>query len=683
MSASVVPTGSSVSTGSSRTRLEDAALDASVVTILATDESCADAVEAALVAGELDAGMVQVARRLGPCCKDPVLVVAASIADLDTDALVSHVDRDFLLLEDVPDHLGVRVRLLRERARRRYARRHSAEALRERTMRLVLSVHRAETIADLAVAVTRGLPQIFGVRQADVVIPADPHGRKDAPPASLWTSSGVDSPELVDFVGSLQSRGSAAPSWTPSSAIGGSAIVDLSRDSDAALVDRLFDAEVQRVIVVPIGFEEDARGALLVEEAASPERRTSFERSLLSFVGLQIGRAVAELWLRERQLRAQHELEKTSAELRRLVDEREDIAVVVRSIADAVNVGVIFFDIENHPKLHNRMVERILALAEFDQATGRSNHVYASDRHTRVKQDKNIISETLEGDERGLIYWVGDPQVEQRAVVTEAHEINRPNGDRLGSAIVTYDVTDLANAIEIREEYLATVSHELRTPLTSIVGYLDLIDDGYDVDALGFGKEFKTIQRSAEQMLELIRDLLSTTTSELALRIEPLDVSALLSQSVSAFRPTIEASRQTLQLDAPAGTVLAHLDAARIKQVVDNLISNASKYTPEGGVVTVSLARDGEALVITVSDTGRGISKTDQARLFDRFFRSRDARESAIQGVGLGLTIVKTIVDAHGGSITADSELGHGSTFTVRLPMRAESTPLRTLPLQP
>ena len=329
------------------------------------------------------------------------------------------------------------------------------------------------------------------------------------------------------------------------------------------------------------------------------------------------------------------------------------------------------------------MVTRMLSLTGFDAATGRSEHVYASDRRTRVKQDKNIVSETLEGDSRGLIYWIGDPEVgEQRAVVTEAHIITRPDGERLGAAVVTYDVTDLANAIEIREEYLATVSHELRTPLTSIVGYLDLIDDAHDVEALGFGKEFRTIQHSAEQMLALIRDLLSTTTRELTLRIEPTDVSAVLAQSASTLRPTVAASHQKLEVHVPEGTVLAHVDGPRVKQVVDNLISNAVKYTPDGGTITVVLTKDEESVSISVSDTGRGINKTDQARLFDRFFRSRDAREAAIQGVGIGLTIVQTIVDAHGGTVTVDSEPGHGSTFTVRLPLRT-SAALGALTMQP
>jgi signal transduction histidine kinase len=184
-------------------------------------------------------------------------------------------------------------------------------------------------------------------------------------------------------------------------------------------------------------------------------------------------------------------------------------------------------------------------------------------------------------------------------------------------------------------------------------------------------------------MLSLIRDLLSTSTHDLALRIEPTDVSALLAQSVSAFRPALQASRQRLELKTPAGTVLAHVDGARVKQVVDNLISNAVKYSPENGVITVALERDEASAVISVADNGRGVSKTDQVRLFDRFFRTREVREAAIQGVGIGLTIVKAIVDAHGGTITVSSEPGRGSTFTVRLPLRTEATPLPTLSMQP
>ncbi|WP_243062294.1 cell wall metabolism sensor histidine kinase WalK [Humibacter sp. RRB41] len=660
------------------------AVDPLSVVVFAANASCAEAARAALDAAGLGSDVATVEDTLDENTHHPVLLVAANAEQIDTDLLVSAVDRDFVLIDNAAREVPARVRVLRERAWRRRSRLANAEQMRTETMELTFAVHTAETIDDLAAAVTEGLRRMFSAHAAAVVIPADPEAAGD-PTSIAWTADHGSSPELAELMESLATAEALDRLPAPADLHLRLAkpVDDLFREQNAETVERLFGTDARHIMLVPVEFDGGARGALFLADAAEPARRTEYERGLMSYVAMQVGRAASELWLRDRQQASEEQLHKTSAELQRLVDEMDDLGVVIRSIADAVNVGVIFYDTDNQPKLHNHMVERLLALAGFNEATGFSTHVYGSDRHTRVKEGVNIVSETLEGDQRGLIYWMGDPEGEQRAVVTEAHAISKPNGEQLGSAIVTYDVTDLANAIEIREEYLATVSHELRTPLTSIVGYLDLIDDGYDVEALGFGREFRTIQRSAEQMLGLIRDLLSTSTRDLSLRIEPVDLSALLAQSVSTFRPTLEAAHQTLQLETPKATVLAHLDAGRVRQVVDNLISNATKYTDEGGVITVGLKPDADTVVITVADNGSGISKPDQARLFDRFFRTRDAREAAIQGVGIGLTIVRTIVDAHGGTISVDSEPGRGSTFTVRLPMRAEASPLPTLPLQP
>ncbi len=657
--------------------------DPLAVVVFAANGSCASAAESALAVAGVGPDVATVETVVAGDTRRPVLAVVESTDLLDTELLVSSVDRDFVLLDDVVEELAVRVRLLSERASRRRARAEDAERLRRQTAELAFAVHAAETLEDVAATATEGVRGLLGAHAAAVVIPADPV--RDGSTPLVWTSQGGAAPELVETAETLVrpiTRPVGRPP-TPMELRKANPAVDLVSDGDRDALRALFGDDRLKGIAAPIAFEDGAQGVLLIADMTSPVRRTEYERGLSSFVGIQVGRAVSELWLRDRQRESEDRLQATSAELRRLVDEMDDLGVVVRSIADAVNVGVIFYDTDNQPKLHNRMVERLLGLAGFDPATGLSTHVYGSDRRTRVKEGKNIVSETLEGDQRGLIYWMGDPSGEQRAVVTEAHVISKPTGERLGSAVVTYDVTDLANAIEIREEYLATVSHELRTPLTSIVGYLDLIDDGHDIDALGFGKEFRTIQRSAEQMLTLIRDLLSTSTRELSLRIEPVDLSALLVQSVSTFRPALEAAHQTMRLEMPKATVLAHVDSGRVRQVVDNLISNATKYSPEGGVITVGLAREDETVVITVADNGRGISRADQARLFDRFFRARDARDAAIQGVGIGLTIVQTIVAAHGGSIAVASEPGNGSTFTVRLPVRAESTPLSTFPLRP
>jgi signal transduction histidine kinase len=648
--------------------------------VVAVDEAFGEAARAALDAAGIGPQIATVESEPPAHTRRPVLLIVGSIEELHTESMVEAADRDFVLLDDVHRELAPRVRVLHERAARRRARLGHADQLRDETMRLTWEVHSADTLEELVATAAQGVRDMLSTRDVAVLIPVDPDGAGDAG-TLMWTTSAaqsLDDPELFSRVCDAVAK-SPGPSPTPLARPFPS-VVELH---DRVAIDGLFGVGVRHAMLAPVNLVSGARGALIVADGTEPGRRTEYERDLVSYVATQIGRAVSELWLRDRQRASEEQLQKTSAELQRLVNERDDLGVVVRSIADAVNVGVMFFDNDNRPQLHNRMVERLLGLAAFDQKTGLSRHVYGSDRHTRVKEGKNIVSETLEGDQRGLIYWMGDPQGEQRAVVTEAHTISKPDGERLGSAIVTYDVTDLANAIEIREEYLATVSHELRTPLTSIVGYLDLIDDSYDVDEFGFGKEFRTIQRSTEQMLALIRDLLSTSTRELSLRIEPVDLSALLTQCVSTFRPTLEASHQKLDLELPGAAVLAHLDAGRIRQVVDNLISNATKYTREGGVIRVGLQHDDEHVVITVADNGFGISKADQSRLFDRFFRARDAREAAIQGVGIGLTIVQTIVVAHGGTVSVDSEPGQGSTFTVRLPMRAEATPLPTLPLNP
>ena len=146
------------------------------------------------------------------------------------------------------------------------------------------------------------------------------------------------------------------------------------------------------------------------------------------------------------------------------------------------------------------------------------------------------------------------------------------------------------------------------------------------------------------------------------------DLSAIVQQSVLTAAPGAKAAGITVDVDVP-DTLPVLVDAQRMSQVVDNLISNAVKYTPEGGRVRVALNVDGGRVEIAVSDTGIGISPPDLTRLFTRFFRARQAEERSIQGVGLGLSITKSIVESHGGRIEVDSEVGRGSVFRVRLPV--------------
>jgi signal transduction histidine kinase len=226
--------------------------------------------------------------------------------------------------------------------------------------------------------------------------------------------------------------------------------------------------------------------------------------------------------------------------------------------------------------------------------------------------------------------------------------------------------------IRLRDEFVAVVSHELRTPLTSIIGYLELLSDEDSGTLTAEQRSYlEIVQRSTGRLVELVGDLLLVAEAErgpLALELADIDVAALAADATAAARPVADARGVMLRVDpAAAGTVAG--DATRLAQMLDNLISNAIKFTPDGGNVTVRAAVRGSNAVFEVADTGGGVADHDRERLFDPFFRSRDANARAVPGTGLGLTITKAIVDAHNGTIEVESTPGGGTTFRVRLPV--------------
>ncbi len=223
----------------------------------------------------------------------------------------------------------------------------------------------------------------------------------------------------------------------------------------------------------------------------------------------------------------------------------------------------------------------------------------------------------------------------------------------------------------LRDEFVAVVSHELRTPLTSIVGYLELLsDDGMDNLTADQKAYLEVVYRSTHRLSDLVGDLLLVAEAErapLALELGAVDIATLAAQSVEAARPAAGARGIDLRLETGTETALQG-DPTRLAQMLDNLVSNALKFTPEGGRVTVRAGNRNGHAVFEVSDTGTGIGVTDQARLFEPFYRARTATERAVPGTGLGLTITKAIVDAHRGTIEVDSTPSVGTTFRVRIP---------------
>jgi signal transduction histidine kinase len=223
----------------------------------------------------------------------------------------------------------------------------------------------------------------------------------------------------------------------------------------------------------------------------------------------------------------------------------------------------------------------------------------------------------------------------------------------------------------VKDDLIALVSHELRTPLTSIVGYLELLQDDA-ADFKGQHREYlEVVHRNAHRLLDLVADLLFTAqvrAGRVTLEKNVVSIGDLLDQALAASAPV--AAERNIEMVLDGSTQAAVIgDAKRLAQVVDNLLSNALKFTSPGGSVTVTVKTLGDRVAIQVKDSGMGISAADQTRLFSRFFRTETAMQNAIQGTGLGLSIVKAIVEGHGGEITVDSIEGEGATFRVVLPL--------------
>lgn len=235
-----------------------------------------------------------------------------------------------------------------------------------------------------------------------------------------------------------------------------------------------------------------------------------------------------------------------------------------------------------------------------------------------------------------------------------------------------------AEARMAKSEFVATVSHELRTPMTSIAGFVELLQDG-DEGPLTTGQEgfVDAISRNSERLTALADDLLTVSGLECAgshhQRLT-VDLCTVLVAAQGALEPAIAARRLEVTFEIPSGSVLVRGDAAELEAMVVNLMSNALKFTKDGGWVNCELREVAGTARIEVSDNGLGIPRAEQRDLFTRFFRSTTAQEHAIQGTGLGLTIVDSIVQSHGGDIAVESDHLEGSTFTVTFPL-AEGSP--------
>lgn len=345
-----------------------------------------------------------------------------------------------------------------------------------------------------------------------------------------------------------------------------------------------------------------------------------------------------------------------------------------RAVLDNVDVAVAFFTSEGRLLFANERAVESASRAGVDVRGPdyRASLVWRADGMRPVPYDDQPLRLALRGKEFAPeLLWTGPPE-DRRAALMSARQVTAEDGERVGVVVVADDVTDLVEALRVRDEFLATLSHELRTPLNGMMGFLDLLVEDLGTDPV-HGTVVHTVRASAARLSDRIGDLLmASSAGELAVEAVEVEVADLVAAELTRQSP--QAERDGVVLEGRLDPVVATLDPHLFRLVVSNLVSNAVKHTPPAGVVRVELRALG-GVELVVSDTGVGMRGYERDRAFDAFYRAASSRRDAVGGVGLGLTLVRAAVEAHGGQVELRSEQGVGTRVVVTIPPWSGSRP--------
>jgi len=285
-----------------------------------------------------------------------------------------------------------------------------------------------------------------------------------------------------------------------------------------------------------------------------------------------------------------------------------------------------------------------------------------------------VIAQTLAGQEpveADIVMRVGSEDRYLQANGTPLHS-GDDDESPVGAVVVLNDVTRLKRLEAVRRDFVANVSHELKTPVTSIKGFAETLEDGALDDPEAARRFVRIIAGQADRLNSIIGDLLALSTleqreNEPRLSLEEADLCDVLRVAVEICEPKAQVKGVAIGVLCTS-CLLTAVNPPLLEQAVVNLVDNAVKYSPSGGVVEVTLDEAPDEIVISVSDHGPGVAREHLPRLFERFYRVDKARSRDLGGTGLGLAIVKHIAQAHGGRVSVDSRIGNGSTFRIHLP---------------
>ncbi len=359
---------------------------------------------------------------------------------------------------------------------------------------------------------------------------------------------------------------------------------------------------------------------------------------------------------------------------------------LLQSVLDAVEVGVVAVDANGNTTLTNnaglaaelraaqRAQRRGAPRVEWEAMGEGTKVMFESDRLTPIPPERRPIARANRGEVySNYLFWT--EELGRRLAYYATSRPVRGSGEGTTGFVVAFaNVTPLMEATAAQTGFVASVSHELRTPLTSILGYTDLLRERLEESDVDPGPELDIIERNANRLRTRVQDLMSSAESTLSIAPVRMDLTAVLDNAVESISPVAQA-RSIGIINETSGPLVALADPDRICQVLDNLFSNAVKYSRPGTTVTVRCHPDEAAdqAVIEIEDQGIGIAAEDQEQVFTQFFRTSSARKSDANGFGLGLNVVKTIVERHGGTIQLLSAPGHGTTAVLRLPLGASA----------
>ena len=358
----------------------------------------------------------------------------------------------------------------------------------------------------------------------------------------------------------------------------------------------------------------------------------------------------------ERQ-RVMHDLRETNLKL-------SESETRFRKIIEASIDGIVILNRENEILFLNPSAEKLLGkgIAElrgqqFDYQVA-LNDAIEIDVHDKEGPDRTIEMRSVETEWEGQsVYLATMRDISERKMVEEAEK----------------------ELMKLKDDFLASVSHDLKTPLFTVIGFLEMLDDGRLSDPAARVEFLERAIHDADRLKALVDDILDMSRFEagrLKLTIEPIDVSNLVSEALASIDLLATSKGVALKSTPPEGAIGIHGDRQRLLRVLINLLENAIKFSGKGQPIEVSWSADNGDVEINVIDQGPGIPRKDQLRIFEKFYQVERPGNSSSTGSGLGLYISSNFVEVHGGTLSVKSKLGKGSTFTIQLPIKEINIPI-------